>query len=31
MHDFPEFMKNPLNKIDPGSQFYQGDLRLMIF
>ena len=21
MNDFPEFMKNPANKIDPGSQF----------
>ena len=24
MHDFTEFMKNPLNKIDPGSQFTRG-------
>ena len=24
MNDFPEFMKNPANKIDPGSQFTKG-------
>jgi ethanolamine utilization protein EutQ (cupin superfamily) len=24
MHNFPEFMRNPKNKIDPGSQFTPG-------